>query len=312
MEVLKSFPNHDFLESSIITIGSYDGIHRGHYDIIRSMVNYSKALKIKSVLITFDPHPYHVIDDSKNKVSLLMGLDMKLKVLEKIGVDLIYIIPFTKSFSKTTADNFLDNFITPIFNPKYIIIGNDHHFGKDRSGNIKFLNKYCIKKNIILKIVKLVTDRGNKISSSNIRLLLENGFIRRANFELGYIYAFKGKVVKGNGRGKKLGFPTANIIPVEKYQLIPKNGVYFIRARIIGLITYGMCNFGCRPTFNESNFVLELHLFKDDLKDIYEKVIMVEFLERIRDEKKFTSPDKLISQLKNDKDKCIKLIDKYS
>ena len=103
MEVLKSFPNHNFLESSIITIGSYDGIHRGHHDIIRSMVNYSKALKIKSVLITFDPHPYHVIDDSKNKVSLLMGLDMKLKTLEKIGIDLVYVIPFTENFSKTIS-----------------------------------------------------------------------------------------------------------------------------------------------------------------------------------------------------------------
>jgi len=312
MEVVKNIKAYNIIKSSVITIGSYDGIHRGHHEIIRSVVNHSRALNIKSVLITFDPHPRHVIEKRNKKISLLMGLDIKLKILENLGIDVVYIIPFTKNFSKNSPKNFLEKFVIPYFNPKYIIIGNDHHFGKDRLGTTRFLKKYCAEKDISLEIIKLISDQGNKISSTHIRDLIRNGFLRRANFELGSIYGFKGKVIKGSGRGRKLNFPTANIIPNEPNQLMPKSGVYFIRARIIGLITYGMCNFGTRPTFDEKKFVLEFHLFKNDLDDIYNKEVKVEFLERIRDEIKFPSSEKLILQLKLDKQKCLKLEAKYN
>ena len=170
----------------------------------------------------------------------------------------------------------------------------------------------CIRdRNIGLEVVQPVSDDGHHISSTRIRELIKDGFVRRANFELGAVFGFEAIVVKGAGRGKELKFPTANIIPTEKNQLMPKKGVYFIRGRIIGLQAFGMCNFGVRPTFNEDELVMEIHFFHDNLDDLYGKEIRVEFLERIRDEKKFPSPEKLIEQLRIDKQVCLDLKGKY-
>ena len=311
MEVLKDIKLTNALRVSVLTIGSYDGIHRGHYEIIKSLVSYSKILKIKSVIITFNPHPRHVLNESSEKFQILLSLKDKLKIFEHLGVDKVYIIPFDKKFSKKTATEFLDEIIVPYFNPKYIVTGKDHHIGNNRSGNTNFLEKYCKNNSIILDVIELLNDNGKKISSSNIKKLISNGFIRRANYELGSIYGFVGKVIHGKGRGRDLNFPTANISPNEKNQLIPKPGVYLIIARNNGLSMYGMCNFGHRPTFNENKLVLEIHLFEDNLDDLYDQNIRVEFLERIRDEIKFPSSKELMLQLKNDKIKCLKLQAKY-
>ena len=312
MEVVKDFRSRSALKSSVLTIGSYDGVHRGHHNIINSLVSHSKILKIKSVLVTFDPHPRHILDKKDDKFPILMSLDIKLKVFKQLGVELVYVIPFDKKFSDISARDFLDNIIVPYLNPNYIIIGKDHHFGKNRSGTTEFLRKYCIKKEISLEVIELLSDQNVKISSTNIRNLITNGYIRRANFELGSTYGFLGKVIHGSGRGRSLNFPTANIISIEKKQLMPKPGVYLIRARIIGLFIYGMCNFGQRLTFNESDFVVEIHFFNHKFKDLYDKDIWVEFLERIRNEIKFASSNQLIVQLEKDKKKCLKLKVKYN
>ena len=312
MEVLKNIGLNKPLQSSVLTIGSYDGIHRGHHEIIKSLVSHSKILNIKSVVITFNPHPRHILDKSNEDFSILMSLKIKLKIFKQLGVDKVYVIPFDKKFSKKSAKDFLDEMIIPFFNPKYIITGKDHHFGNNRSGSTVFLKKFCLKKGISLKVIELINDNGKKISSTNIRKLISNGFIRRANYELGSIYGFEGKVIHGKGRGRDLNFPTINISPHENKQLIPKPGVYLIIARNNGLFMYGMCNFGTRPTFNESKLVLEIHLFKDNLEDLYGQNIKVEFLERIRDEIKFPSSEELMKQLKNDKKKCLKLKLKYN
>ena len=149
------------------------------------------------------------------------------------------------------------------------------------------------------------------ISSTNIRNLIENGFIRRANYELGSMYGFYAKVISGSGRGKKIKFPTANLTPVEKDQLLPKIGVYFTRCIINGLSRYGMCNFGVRPTFEENDLVLEVHLFGEEFSDFYNNCIWIEFLERIRDEIKFSSVEALVEQLNKDKSNCLSLKYKY-
>jgi riboflavin kinase / FMN adenylyltransferase len=312
MEVLENFGLNNPLESSVLTIGSYDGIHRGHHEIIKSLVSHSKILDIKSVVITFNPHPRHVLNKRNEDFSILMSLKIKLETFKHLGIDKVYVIPFNKKFSKKSAKDFLDETIIPFFNPKYIVTGEDHHFGKDRSGSTNFLKKYCLKKGILLKVIKLVNDNGKKISSTNIRKLISNGFIRRANYELGSIYGFEGKVIHGKGRGRDLNFPTANISPHESKQLMPKPGVYLIVARNNGLFMYGMCNFGSRPTFKENKLVLEIHLFKEKLDDLYDQDLRVEFLERIRDEIKFPSSKELILQLENDKKKCLELKAKYN
>ncbi len=311
MEIIRNLKNHNPLAASVLTIGSYDGIHRGHHDILSAVVNHAHARKVPSVLVTFDPHPRHILDPNADKLSLIMSLDQKMDIVHSLGIEIVYIINFTQAFSKTTAKEFLEKAIIPFFNPEYIIVGYDHHFGNNREGSPKFLEKFCFNKNIGLEVVQPVSDDGHHISSTRIRELIKDGFVRRANFELGAVFGFEAIVVKGAGRGKELTFPTANVIPMGKNQLMPKKGVYFIRGRIIGLQAFGMCNFGVRPTFNEEELVMEIHFFHDNLDDLYGKEIRVEFLERIRDEKKFPSSDNLIKQLKIDKLKCLELQAKY-
>ncbi len=311
MEIIRNIDEITQVEKSVLTIGSYDGIHRGHHDILTSVVNHAHALSVQSVLVTFEPHPRHILDSSNEKLSIIMDIDQKLEIIESLGIDLIYIIDFTKEFSMTSAKDFLDKIIIPKFQPEYIIVGYDHHFGYKREGSSKFLKEYCFENKIQLEIIEPVSDDGQILSSTHIRQLIKDGYVRRANFELGSVFGFSGTVVQGAGRGKDLDFPTANVVPREKNQLMPKPGVYFIRGRINGLQLYGMCNFGVRPTFNEIELVLEVHFFHDDFVDLYDNEIRVEFLERIRDEKKFPSPDDLKAQLINDKNKCLELQGKY-
>ncbi len=311
MEIIRNIKEYNRLAASVLTIGSYDGIHRGHHDILSAVVNHAHARKIPSVLVTFDPHPRHILEPNANKLSLIMSLDQKMEIVRSLGIEIVYIINFTQAFSKTTAKEFLEQAIIPFFNPEYIIVGYDHHFGNNREGSPEFLKNFCSNKCIGLEIIQPVSDDGHHISSTRIRELIKDGFVRRANFELGAVFGFEAIVVKGAGRGKELKFPTANVIPMEKNQLMPKKGVYFIRGRIIGLQAFGMCNFGVRPTFNEDELVMEIHFFHDKLDDLYGKEIRVEFLERIRDEKKFPSSEILIKQLKIDKQKCLELQGKY-
>ena len=312
MEILRRLESINDVSSSVVTLGSFDGIHVGHREIIKTVVNYSKVLKFKSVLITYEPHPRHILNKAKDKLQLLMGLDEKLNMLEKLGLDKVLIVPFTEPFSKISALDFLNKFVLKPFNPKYIIIGLNHHFGKNREGDIKYLKYYCKKNNVVLEHVDIVSNSDVSVSSSHIRKLITKGFIRRANFELGRFYGFKGEIKKGNKRGRTIGFPTANVYPLVKNQLMPKIGVYVIKTRISGLNVFGMCNFGTRPTFGEQDFVLEVHLFDDKIGDIYGSLIYVEFLEKIRDEVKFPSKNDLISQLKVDRKNCLKIIEKYT
>ena len=311
MDILKTLDDFKQLSSSVVTIGSYDGIHRGHFGILSSVAHHAHALCVPSVLVTFDPHPRHILDPTADKLSLIMGLEQKLEIIESLGIDLVYVIDFTVQFSKTSAREFLDNTIVPFFNPSFIIVGYDHHFGYKREGSPEFLTSYCSEHEIELEIVPPITDDNTIISSTHIRQLIQSGYVRRANFELGSVFGYLGHVVHGAGRGRSLDFPTANVVPVEKNQLMPKPGVYFTRGRINGLHLYGMCNFGTRPTFNEEELVMEVHFFHDDLADLYGKEIKIEFLERIRDEKKFPSPIKLKEQLIIDKKICLDIQGKY-
>jgi len=311
MEIIYNLDQFKPLDSSVVTIGSYDGIHRGHHNILTSVVNHAHVLNVPSVLVTFDPHPRHILDPDADKLSLIMGIDQKLEIIQELGLSLVYVINFTQAFSKTTAGEFLDKTVLPYFNPCYMIVGYDHHFGYKREGSPEFLITYCLTKEIELEVIEPVSDDGHIISSTHIRKLIKDGFVRRANFELGSVFGFFATVVRGAGRGKDLDFPTANVIPLEKNQLMPNPGVYFIRGRINGLQLFGMCNFGIRPTFNEEDLVMEIHFFNDNIIDLYGKEIRVEFLERIRDEKKFPSPEELKLQLFKDKQICLELQGKY-
>ena len=299
------------ISGSIVTMGTYDGLHRGHQEIVKQVVVHAHSKNVQSVLITYDPHPRHVLDSKSDKLSLLMNLDSKISILTEFQVDTVLVIPFTEEFSQMTADSFLEDIVIQYFTPTRLIVGYDHHFGFQRKGNPEFIQSFCSKRNIDVDIVKPFSDEGVIISSSHIRELIQSGYIRRANFELGWIYGFYAKVIHGSGRGKELTFPTANLIPVENNQLLPKNGVYLTRGIVKDEQFYGMCNLGFRPTFDEGEFVMEVHYFGLDSTDLYSKEIKIEFLERIRDEQKFDSKEKLIEQLNQDKQESLLLMQKY-
>ena len=297
-------------DDCVLTIGSYDGLHRGHQDIIKTLTTTAAAKSKKSALITFDPHPRHVLDNNK-KLSLIISMKQKMFLLEKLGIDILLVIPFTKEFSHMTAENFMDNVIMKYFSPSGIVIGYDHHFGYKREGSPEFLQEYANKRGINIGIINAVADDKVVLSSTHIRDLISNGFVRRASFELGWVYGFYAKVVHGSGRGKDLEFPTANIVAIEKNQLMPKTGVYLARGRVNDDFIVGMCNFGTRPTFNERELVMEINFFTSSLDDIYNREIYIEFLERIRDEKKFDDSDQLVQQLHQDRKYCLELKKKY-
>mgnify|MGYP001027551524 FL=1 len=294
----------------VLTIGSFDGLHRGHQDIVKTLTTTATAKGKKSALITFDPHPRHILDKDK-KISLIMSMKQKSSLLEKLGIDILLVIPFTNDFSHRTAEDFMDNIIMKYFSPSGIVIGYDHHFGYKREGSPEFLQQYAITREINIDIINAVADDKVILSSTHIRDLISNGFVRRASFELGWVYGFYAKVVHGAGRGKGLQFPTANIVALEKNQLMPKTGVYLARGRVNDDFIVGMCNFGTRPTFNERELVMEINFFTSSLDDIYNREIYIEFLERIRDEKKFDNPDQLVIQLQQDRDYCLELKKKY-
>ena len=299
------------LKSSVTTMGSYDGIHRGHFQILNKVNSISNQLNISSVVITFDPHPGNLIGKPKEKVKLLMSLEKKIETIKSFSIDYLVILKFDTNLMNMDAEVFLKNILIKNFSPTYIVSGENHTFGHKKSGDISYLKKFCKVNNIALEVVKPLMDDEVIISSTNIRNLIKNGFIRRANYELGSNYGFYAKVISGSGRGKKLQYPTANLLPVEKDQLLPKIGVYLTRCIINGLSRYGMCNFGVRPTFGEGELVLEVHLFDEEQNDLYDDCIWVEFLERVRDEKKFSSVEKLVEQLERDKSNCLSLKYKY-
>lgn len=311
MEVFRGLNNIPESEHCYLTIGSFDGLHRGHQELVKKVVAYAQAQDSKSMVITFDPHPRHVLNSREEPLPLIMSIDKKLDLLEQLSVDYVIVIPFTKEFSQITAKDFLDIIILHRINPRKVVVGYDHHFGYNREGSPRFTKEYLVPHGVEVEIVDSFRDEDVIISSTHIRELINAGNMRRASFELGWVYGFEATVVHGAGRGRTLNFPTANFIPVETNQLLPGNGVYLARGRLSTKNIYGMCNLGLRPTFDNEGFVMEVHFFNEIEEELYGHQIMVEFLERIRDERKFDSSQALIKQLEKDRQHCFELLAKY-
>jgi len=241
----------------------------------------------------------------------LQSQDLKLKALEKIGLDKVLVIPFTEQFSFMTAQEFAETILKELFNPQVISVGTNHFFGHNKEGDLSFLKVFCNQNNIHLHVPEMIKHEDNTISSSLIRSLILDGNSNKVYDFLGRFYGFEAKIVSGSNRGKTMNYPTANFIPIFENQLLPSSGVYLSRVFLDGETYFGMTNAGVRPTFNEKKFVMEVHILSDKFGNLYDKNFYIEFLDKIRDEKKFDNMELLIKQIEKDKEVCIKLIDTF-
>ena len=293
----------------VATIGYFDGIHYGHKKILNTIVKDAKKNNGQSMVITFWPHPRIILGKNDN-VQLLSTLKEKETILKNIGIDILYLINFTKEFSKIKALDFITNFLEKKLKIDKLVIGYNHSFGNKREGNFNFLNKNKKHYNFnIQEISKQQINKNLEISSSIIRKKLEKGDVKKASIMLGYSYYLHGKVIKGDGIGSTIDYPTANIKINKSKKIIPKDGVYTIQVIIKNKTYYGMLNIGYRPTVNGKNRRFEVHIF-DFKSNIYDEKIKIKFLEKIRDEKKFKNLHLLKKQLIKDKITSIKIIEK--
>ena len=302
MRIIKNnitkIPKSDF---NIATIGSFDGIHIGHKKILQTLTKIAKKNNGKSILITFWPHPRYVLKKN-NDFKLLTSLDEKIKLFEKNKIDILYIVDFSLKFSKVSANKFIENILLEKLKINCLLIGYNNNFGRNREGNIRYLEQNKKKFDIdIISIPKQSVDKIS-ISSTKIREYLNNGKINSANRLLGRKYSINGKIVKGNGIGRKINFPTANIEIDEPKKLLPKSGVYAVEVILNRKIYLGMLNIGYNPTIKNEKKSIEVNIFKFS-EDIYNNKISINFIRRIRNEKKFKSLNELKKQLIIDKKK---------
>ena len=307
MVICKNLNTIPHLDKSVLTIGSFDGMHRGHMEIIKDVKLKADRKNIPSVVITFDPHPKSILQSNvKKNWSILTNTDKKLELLEQSGIDYVLLVPFDLEFAKITAKDFMDSFIIEYFNPEDIVIGYDHHFGNKREGNAEFLKKQSEKYNFNMHVIEPLTIDDISVSSTQIREHIQNCDIKAANNYLGWEYEISGVVVKGEGIGKGLEFPTANIQPEIQNQVIPGQGAYCVDA-VVGNKTYpGMCNIGNRPTFYDGGEnVIEVHLITEDALSLLDEKIKVTFKIFIRKEKKYGNKAELVRQLELDRQICL-------
>ena len=298
MKTIIDISNFVTEEKTFVTIGTFDGVHYGHQKILEKLILEAKKTGKKSVLLTFFPHPRMVLQKDAS-IELINTITEREKLLKKTGLDYLIIHPFSREFSRTTALEFVRDILVNKFNISKLIIGYDHHFGKNREGNIQQLTEYSYLYDFTVEEIPAQDVDDVSVSSTKIRHALHAGNLKTANRYLGYSFMLNGVVVNGKKLGGKIGYPTANISIEEDYKLIPKTGVYVVKATINKNSVFGMMNIGNRPTVNGNYQTIEVHFF-DFNQDLYGKKLTIELLYFLRNEEKFDSLDALIHQLKED------------
>ena len=308
MLVIKDSDKPEYNKNSVLTVGTFDGIHLGHKKIIADLIRIKNEKNLRSVIVTFEPHPQIILRNKNSTIRLLSTTEEKLQEFEKLGIDLVYILNFTKEFSEIHAEDFYRDYLIGRVGLTDIVFGYDHNFGKNREGNYDTLKDFSAKYGIDVHKVDEFKINGYKVNSTTVREFLTAGEVEKAVNILGHYYYLTGKVVYGDRRGSSIGFPTANVRTLSEYKLVPKNGVYFVSAEVKGKKYFGMMNIGKRPTIAEQNEIfLEVNIFGFN-EDIYGETIKIDFIKYLRDEKKFNSLDELIIQLNKDKETCKELI----
>jgi len=293
-------------KSTIITIGTFDGVHLGHQKILKKLNIEAENNGLESSVLTFFPHPRTVLNPNFS-LKLINTIEERISLFKKSKIDNLIVHPFTKEFSELDSEDYVKNILVDQLKAKIVLIGYDHKFGKNRTADINNLKEYGIKYNFEVIEIKAEEINDIAISSTKIRNSIEEGDIQLTNSYLGYEFSFFGKVVRGNSIGKTLGFPTANIKIGSDLKLIPKNGVYLISTIINKKIIFGMMNIGIKPTTNENAKSIEVNLF-DFNQDLYDKYITVYIKQFLREEIKFDSLNELKLQIEKDKIMCNSII----
>lgn len=305
MRIYNNISELSNLKNSIVTIGTFDGVHLGHQKIIKRLVELKNKQGGEIVLFTFTPHPRKVLFPNQKDLKLITSTEEKCTLLNKFGVDHVLVYPFTLAFSQMQAQDYISNIIAKGLKTKTLVIGYDHHFGANREGNIDTLKQFSLINNFNVEEISAQEINQLNISSTRIRKAIEEGDVQTANDFLGYTFFITGKVVKGKQLGRTIGYPTANIFIENPDKLIPKIGVYAVNVIIENKPYKGMLNIGTNPTTDLDNMIkFEVNIF-DFSKDIYDQTIQIEFLKRIRNEEKFANLDELKRALANDKIACI-------
>ena len=300
-----SIKDYDLKSPSVISVGTFDGIHLGHQKLIKRVLDISKKENLNSIILSFHPHPKIVLNNNP-EISLLNTLEEKKEILNSYDIDYFILKEFTKEFSRLSPLEFVRDILVKKLNAKHIVIGYDHHFGRNRDASVSQLKEFSKIFDFKVTEVKALVENNISVSSTKIRAFIKDGNFINANRFLGYNFILSGQVNKGLGRGKKLGFPTANIT-IDKNKIKPGNGVYFIYSEFNDSVVYGMMNIGSNPTFNDKKSSIEIHFF-DFTENLYDLNISVRIVSKIRNEIKFKNADHLSNQLEKDQKKCIELI----
>lgn len=301
IKVYNDLNNIEFNENTVLTVGTFDGVHLGHKEILNRLLSFKG--KLRTCIVTFHPHPQHILSSKSPYLRLLTSIDERIELFEKMGIDSVVVIPFNKEISEISATDFIVKIILEKIGLKHFLIGYDHSFGRNREGNYELLKKLSEEYNFDVERIEAKTSSEEEIiSSTKIRHSLLNRDLELANKYLGWNYFVTGIVREGMKVGRKLGFPTANIIPEENMKLLPGNGVYVVKSIIDGKEYFGMASIGVRPTFlDNAKQLLEVNFFDLD-ENLYGKELKIEFLNYIREEKKFDVIDELVEQIQQDKE----------
>lgn len=308
MKLFHSINDFQSTKKTILTLGTFDGVHIGHKKILERITQNTENGKYESLVLTFFPHPRMVLQE-KSEIKLLNTIAEKTKLLEATGIENLVIHPFNESFSRLTAEEFVHSILVEQFHIQKIIIGHDHRFGRNRTANIDDLIAFGAEYGFEVEQISAQEIQDVSVSSTKIRKALNEGNMDLANEYLGYDYFLSGEVVKGKQLGRTIGFPTANIQIEEDYKLIPRNGAYVVKAIVDQKEVFGMMNIGFNPTVNGQKQTIEVHLFDFDA-DIYGQKIEITLLQYLREEQKFGSLDLLIAQLNQDKKEALAFIEK--
>jgi riboflavin kinase / FMN adenylyltransferase len=288
-----------YVKGTVITVGTFDGVHRGHRDVVERLVARSRSLKIPSVLVTFEPHPLEIVNPSAAPLLLTTQYE-KLEVLAETGIDYVAVLPFTPELAAFSAEDFVELVLRRRFRLRELLIGYDHGFGRQRAGNVDVLRTLGERDEFRVQVVDAVaTPDGHSVSSTSIRRAIAGGDLERASAGLGRLYSVSGRVLRGSQRGRSIGFPTVNLGAPPLRKLLPPEGVYAVRVQTPRGPVGGMMNLGPRPTFGDSATSLEAHLF-DTSGDLYGAHVRIDFVMRLRETRRFASAEQLSKQLRHD------------